>query len=1688
MTSRPWLPLVLASAILIAPAVGQAQVTIEWVDAAGNPIAEVHQFATARLRVVNSNYICWGYQMVRVSSDLRGDEGGYSLFESPSCSGIFSTSFPVVATASTAPPQRYDGTLEVTELVGPPFQRDTLRAVLQPCYPEPASCVGDTVPVVGSTVRLTDSAWNDSDLLGFHLYVEVEDHSPSFSPEVTVTTPAGDVEVVALGAGAQPGTHRGTLDVAFAAAVPNDGILQVQEGEVVTASHPDPLGLSSATDTAIAGGARIDVLDRQGAPVSFVLADGDLRLRVHYPVRNVDPGVAEVVVLNVNTRDPWGYFADSETPALYETGPDTGVFAAELPTQSNSFPQQGDWRLQVRGFHPYYTQNDRIELQIYLTPYSSTLEVRGSQLRLIDATGADLEHFLRGDAVHVRVESETQNYSPDTADTMQVLVRATLNGDYESVQLQETGPDTATFEGAITTAAALYAWVGDGLAQVNQDEPLRGEHETVFGTATDEATAGDGNPATLPPVAADDAATTDDGTAVAIDVLSNDSDPEGRALQIVAFTQGTHGSVSGGGLGPLTYTPSASFTGTDTFTYRLRDADGDEDDATVTVTVQLVNQPPDAVDDSYEVDEDVALWFEPLTNDVDPENEGLVIQWATDGAHGTVQAGPDSPWAAYRPSVNFNGSDSFVYRIADPFGAYDVATVHVTVRPVPDPPSVRSDSVTTDEDVPVLIDVLANDSDPDGDALTITAVGTAAGTTPLGQATIENGHVRFVPDANKKGTAWLNYTASDPSGLSASNLVIVTIRSVPDAPVANPDVASTNEEAAVTTAVLANDTDGDGEALTLAAVGQGTHGSVTIDGAQRAVYTPAVDFFGTDTFTYTAADPTGRTATGTVTVTVTNLAEAPDARDDAASTDEDTAVTIAALANDVDADGDTLTITTATQGAHGGVTFAAGSLTYTPAANYHGADSFTYTVDDGTGRTDTANVNVTVGDVNDAPEATDDSASTAEDTAVAIAALANDSDADGGTLAITAVTQGSKGAVTFTSGALTYTPAANANGSDSFSYTIGDGQGGSDSAAVTVTITAVNDAPVAMADSASTAEDTAVTIAASANDNDADGDALAITAVTAGARGTVTFAGGTLTYTPAANANGADSFTYTIADGQGGSGTATVSVTISAVNDSPLAAADTTGTAEDTAVTIDALPNDSDVDGDPLAITAVTQGSRGTVTFTAGGITYTPALNANGSDAFTYTIGDGQGGSATATVAVTITAVNDAPDAIVDGAGTNEDAAVIIAVLGNDFDVDGEPVTLVAVTQGSRGTVAPNGNGTVTYTPSVNNFGADAFTYTIRDAAGLTDTATVAVSVAAVNDPPNAIDDSATLNEGSAVTIAVLSNDVDVDGSLTVTAVGAPAHGTATANANDSITYTPAAGYSGADSFTYTASDGSATDTAMVSVVVKDVIGNVAVLGTHGIWLRSGVDVLSGDVIVNAAGAAPFLTGSVELTIGGSATTAAGWDVEGNRIAVDSGAAVGSDVYSNQLTNNGTISGARYSPLALPVFDALPAFYTAAPGVADVAVANNGTRTLAPGAYRDLIVGRKGTVTFTGGIYHFRSLSIDREAKLLFAAAGEVRVQGKVSTGITTTIGPAAGSGLTAASIVFYVGGINGTGGGVNETPAAVLLGATNTVTANLYAPNGTLWLGDNGVATGTLIARDVRIGINSQVSLSSAW
>jgi len=127
-------------------------------------------------------------------------------------------------------------------------------------------------------------------------------------------------------------------------------------------------------------------------------------------------------------------------------------------------------------------------------------------------------------------------------------------------------------------------------------------------------------------------------------------------------------------------------------------------------------------------------------------------------------------------------------------------------------------------------------------------------------------------------------------------------------------------------------------------------------------------------------------------------------------------------------------------------------------------------------------------------------------------------------------------------------------------------------------------------------------------------------------------------------------------------------------------------------------------------------------------------------------------------------------------------------------------------------------------------------------------------------------------------------------------------------------------------------------------------------------------------------------------------------------------------------------------------------------------------------------------VTFTGGVYHFRSIQVDREAKLFFSAAAEVRVQQKLSTQATTTIKPATGATIDGSDIVFYVAGANGTGGGLSETPKSVEIGTDNVVWANVYAPNGTIWWKDRTQARGSSLGKDVQVGPDVQVTLDSFW
>jgi len=467
------------------------------------------------------------------------------------------------------------------------------------------------------------------------------------------------------------------------------------------------------------------------------------------------------------------------------------------------------------------------------------------------------------------------------------------------------------------------------------------------------------------------------------------------------------------------------------------------------------------------------------------------------------------------------------------------------------------------------------------------------------------------------------------------------------------------------------------------------------------------------------------------------------------------------------------------------------------------------------------------GPPNRAPVAADDCYSADEDAALTVPApgvLGNDSDPDGDPISAVLTGDVSNGTLTLNAdGSLEYTPDPDFNGADSFTYAANDGEDDSNVATVTITIAPLNDAPLAEDDAYSVDEDNTLTVPAPGvldNDSDADGDALTASPVTRPSNGALTLnADGSFEYTPDPDFNGADSFTYKANDGVADSNEATVTITVNPVNDAPVAVDDAYSTDEGETLTVDppgVLANDSDPDGDPLTAILMESPSQGMVTFNpVGSFTYEPASSFTGTDTFTYVANDSQLNSNVATVTITVTAGNIAPVAVDDAYLVDEDNTLSLpapGVLGNDSDVNLDPLTAALVTGTSNGTLTLNPDGCFSYTPALNFWGTDSFTYVANDGPLDSNVATVTITVKSVNDPPVAVDDEYTLEHDSTFCDAapgVLRNDIDPDTAyLIAIKLSLPSHGWAILAENGAVQYTPDPGFYGTDSFIYKANDG----------------------------------------------------------------------------------------------------------------------------------------------------------------------------------------------------------------------------------------------------------------------------------------
>ncbi len=763
-------------------------------------------------------------------------------------------------------------------------------------------------------------------------------------------------------------------------------------------------------------------------------------------------------------------------------------------------------------------------------------------------------------------------------------------------------------------------------------------------------------------------------------------------------------------------------------------------------------------------------------------------------------------------------------------------------------PIVVDDNATGTEDTPISGNVLTNDRGSGIPAAGITVtnfiinnttytVGQTASISGVGSITINtDGSYTFTPTANYNGTLPLiEYTATDANGGTDVGALNITVTPVNDAPIAVDDIKTTNENTAASGNVITDvtaDSDVDGNSLTITefkigAVSYNPGSPVSIPGVGTILLTSSGSYTFTPTAGYTGSVPgidykisdgNGGSDTGTLSITVNNVNDAPLATDDIVTMLQGGVATGSVLTNDTDVDpGTTLTVTQFSYTINGtiythtarvdAVTLVGigtlvintnGAYTFTPSGTFTGTvPHITYTISDGTS-TDTAILDIFVAPVNAAPVAVDDAKSTPEDTPVSDNVLTNDTDGNGDAKTVvgftvggqtypagsTAIIAGVGTIVINTNGSYTFTPFTNYNGTvPTVSYTVSDGNGGTDSGDLVISVSAMNDNPIAVNDdNKTTPEDTPVTVNVLTNDSDPDGSttltvtqfSIAGTTYPVGqniliaGKGTITaMSNGDFTFTPLANFNGpVPTIVYTVSDGTA-TNTANFNLTVTPVNDTPVVVNETPTTLENTPLSGNLLSNDTDVESNTLSITQFTISGVGTAT------------------AATYPAGS----------------IVDIPNV---------------------------------------GTVIVNEDGTFTFTPVRGYFGTPpVITYTVSDGNGGVTNGTLAITVTPVNDPPVVAPESVQIQEDAVATGNLLSNDTDpennplsitqftiagISGTFTSTA-SIPGVGTITINADGTYTFTPTANYNGiVPAIEYTVSDGlGGTANGNLTIVVASV-------------------------------------------------------------------------------------------------------------------------------------------------------------------------------------------------------------------------------------------------------------------------
>jgi len=764
---------------------------------------------------------------------------------------------------------------------------------------------------------------------------------------------------------------------------------------------------------------------------------------------------------------------------------------------------------------------------------------------------------------------------------------------------------------------------------------------------------------------------------------------------------------------------------------------GSNTTSTTSVTVTKPNTRPIAYDQVVNVIEDTPKDFVLTSSDPD----GDVIEYCTIVTypqHGVLTG--TAPNLTYTPNLNYNGTDSFTFKVCDGIFFSNTATVTFNVSPVNDAPVANNQNLTTPEDTALPLTLTA--TDPDGDALTFTVITQPA----YGVLTGSGANLIYTPNANYYGVDNFTFQASD--GVLTSDIATITITVTPviDGAVADNLTVVTNEDTPVAI-ILSGSSDVEGSSLIYTIVAPPAKGTLSGSGA-NVIYTPDPGYHGPDSFTYKVNDGTSDSNIATVSITVLPVNDVPVALNLVVSYTLNTPVNFVLKA--VDPDNDPLTFIVLTQPVNGALSGTAPDLTFTPAAGFNGTTSFTFQVNDGTASSNIATVTFVLNNlINDTPVSENQTVIVIEDQSKTIVLGATDPDALD-VLTYQIVSGPAHGSLSCTNcQSPVYTPDTHYNGPDSFTFKVNDGTVDSNIATVAITVTPVNDAPIAGNLTVIVQKNIAkpITLSGSDVENDSTGIQLTFTIVTLPLHGTLSCTDcSNPTYTPNTGYIGPDSFTYSVNDGTVDSNIATVTISVVPVNNPPnvlfngLSAENVSlTTPEDTPLNF--CYNVSDDEGDNIIVGVIKMISGGgTLVAAVSGpsqlcFLFTPALNFNGTAVWEINVCDDGNPVACvkSTISILVTPVNDAPVAsniIVD---VLEDTPKVITLPVTD--VDGDPLTYTIITPPAHGTLSGTGPA-LTYTPNPEYSGPDSFTFIANDGTVDSNTGTITINVIPVNDPP----------------------------------------------------------------------------------------------------------------------------------------------------------------------------------------------------------------------------------------------------------------------------------------------------------------------------------------------------------------